>query len=64
MGLVLKRKQGESIRIGEDIVIIVTEIAKNSVKLRINAPRDLPVHRSEIYDAMNAKSEEGSCRSE
>ncbi len=48
--LVLTRKPGESIRIGDDISIVVIEIQRGQVKIAIDAPRDIPVHREEIYE--------------
>ena len=50
--LVLSRKKGERIRIGEDVIITVVEIGHDKVRLGIEAPRELPVHRSEVYDAI------------
>ena len=47
--LVLTRKIGESIRIGDDIKITVVEVDGNSVKFGIEAPRSVAVHREEIY---------------
>lgn len=47
--LVLTRKSGEGIRIGDDIRLVVVEIKDNQVKLGIEAPHELPVHREEIY---------------
>lgn len=47
--LVLTRKSGEGIRIGDDIRIVVVEIKENQVKLGIAAPQTLMVHRDEIY---------------
>ncbi len=48
--LVLTRKQGESIKIGDNIEIVLTEINKGSVRIGILAPKEMPVYRSEIYD--------------
>ncbi len=48
--LVLTRKPGESIRIGDEISIVVIEIQRGQVKVAIDAPRDIPVHREEIYE--------------
>ncbi len=48
--LVLTRKPGESIRIGDDISIVVIEIQRGQVKVAIDAPREIPVHREEIYE--------------
>ena len=51
--LVLTRKIGESIIIGDDIKIIIVENRGSQVKIGIDAPRDVPVHREEIYDRIN-----------
>lgn len=49
-GLVLQRKKGECIRIGHDITITVVEFRdRTKVRLLIEAPRDVPVHREEVY---------------
>jgi len=53
--LVLTRAKSESIMIGDDIEIIVTEISGKKVKLGINAPKRVSVHRKEIYEALKAK---------
>jgi carbon storage regulator len=50
--LVLSRKQNESIIINDDIVVTVVEIRANKVRLGIEAPREVPVHRREVYDAI------------
>ena len=47
--LILSRKAGESIMIGDDIEIRVSRIDGDSVKIGIEAPRNLPVYRHEIY---------------
>ncbi len=47
--LVLTRKSSEGIRIGDDIRIVVVEVKDNQVKLGIEAPLELAVHRDEIY---------------
>ena len=48
--LVLTRKKDEKIMIGEDIVVMVVEIRRNNtVRLGIQAPKDIPVHREEVY---------------
>lgn len=47
--LLLTRKQGESIRIADEIEVRVLEIRKGQVKLGIDGPRDVPVHRQEVY---------------
>lgn len=50
--LVLSRKRDESIVINDDIVITVVEIRGDKVRLGIEAPKDVPVHRREVYDAI------------
>lgn len=50
--LVLSREKNESIMIGDDVEIIIADIKGNKVRVGINAPRDIPVHRRELYDAI------------
>ncbi len=50
--LVLSRKKNESIVIDDRIKITVVEIRGDKVRLGIEAPRDVPIHRSEVYDAL------------
>lgn len=47
--LVLTRKRDESIMIGDDIKITVVDVRGDQVKLGIDAPRHIPVHREEVY---------------
>jgi len=47
--LVLGRKKGESIIIDDDIEIIVTAIEGDTIKLGFKAPKDIPIHRKEVY---------------
>jgi len=47
--LVLTRKKGEKIVIGDNIVLTVVDIKGDQVQLGIEAPRDIPVHREEVY---------------
>lgn len=53
--LVLSRKKNESIVVNDSIVITVVEIRGDKVRLGIEAPRDVPIHRSEIYAAIHAE---------
>jgi carbon storage regulator len=50
--LILSRKKYETIRINEDIEISVVEIRGDKVRIGIDAPKDTPVHRGEVYDAI------------
>lgn len=64
--LVLSRKKNESIVIDDNIVITVVEIRGDKVRLGIQAPREVPVHRSEIHAAIQSEqaalSNEGTRR--
>lgn len=50
--LILTRKRNERIMIGDNIEIIVVDIKGEQVQLGINAPREIPVHRREVYEAI------------
>jgi carbon storage regulator len=51
--LVLSRKKNESIVINNDITIVVVEIRGDKVRLGVEAPKEVPVHRREVYDAIH-----------
>ena len=51
--LVLSRKKNESIVINNDITVTVVEIRGDKVRLGIVAPKEVPVHRQEVYDAIH-----------
>lgn len=53
--LTLTRKVGETIRIGDEIEIVVKEIRKNQVRIGIMAPRHVKVYREEIYENIVAE---------
>jgi carbon storage regulator len=48
--LILTRKEGESLRLGDDIKITVVSVKGGHVRLGVEAPRDVAVHREEIYE--------------
>jgi len=50
--LVLSRKTNESIVINNEITIVVVEIRGDKVRLGVEAPKEVPVHRREVYDAI------------
>ena len=54
--LILTRKSGESITIGDDVVVSVLEIKGAQVKVGIDAPLGIPVHRGEIYDRIQREN--------
>ncbi|MGE3315175.1 MAG: carbon storage regulator CsrA [Planctomycetaceae bacterium] len=55
--LVLSRKKNESIVIDGNIVITVVEIRGDKVRLGINAPKEVPIHRSEIHAAIQSEQQ-------
>ena len=57
--LVLSRKKNESIIINNDITVTVVEIRGDKVRLGIVAPKEIPVHRQEVFEAIHGKSPSG-----
>ncbi len=53
--LVLSRKKNESIVINEDITIVVVEIRGDKVRLGVDAPKEVPVHRQEVHEAIKER---------
>jgi carbon storage regulator len=54
--LVLSRHRDESIMIGDDIVVTIVDIRGDKVRLGIQAPSDIPVHRQEVYEAIQREN--------
>lgn len=61
--LVLSRKKNESIVINDDITIVVVEIRGDKVRLGVEAPKEVPVHRNEVYEAIRRNQHESSDQS-
>lgn len=55
--LILQRKEGESIQIGDEIVVRVVEIGNGIVKIAIDAPKDIQIFRSELLVAADVNKE-------
>jgi carbon storage regulator len=55
--LVLSRHRDESIMIGDDVVVTIVDIRGDKVRLGIEAPTDIPVHRQEVYEAIKRENE-------
>lgn len=58
--LVLSRKKGESIMLGDNIEVVVLGVEGETVKLGIRAPKQVEVHRKEIFDAIRQENQEAS----
>ncbi len=56
--LILTRKPKQSIRIGDEIIVTIVEVDRNNVRVGIEAPRSVAVHRSEVYDAIKGEEAE------
>ena len=56
--LVLSRQKDESIMIGDNVEIIIVDVRGDKVRLGITAPKEIPVHRREIYDAIQREKNE------
>ena len=52
--LILTRKVGESLMIGDEVTVTVLGVKGNQVRLGVNAPKDISVHREEIYERINS----------
>ncbi|MBI3899485.1 MAG: carbon storage regulator CsrA [Gammaproteobacteria bacterium] len=57
--LILTRRINEAINIGDDIQITVLEVRANQVRLDISAPKEVPVHREEIFERIKKEKEAG-----
>ena len=57
--LVLSRQRDESIMIGDNIVVTIVDIRGDKVRLGINAPKDVAVHREEIFERIKAERSDG-----
>ena len=55
--LILTRRVGETLIIGDDVIVTVLGIKGNQVRIGINAPKDVSVHREEIYLAIKHKQQ-------
>ena len=58
--LVLSRHRDESIMIGDNIVLTIVDIRGDKVRLGIDAPQNIPVHRQEVYDAIRRENRQAA----
>lgn len=54
--LILTRKSGEGVRIGDDIRVVILEIKGNQVRIGIEAPESMAVHRDEVYEKIKSEN--------
>ena len=58
--LVLSRRIGESVVVGTDVVVTILEVRGDIVRVGIEAPRDVPVHRKEVFEAIEAANRDAA----
>ena len=57
--LILTRRVGETVMIGNDVTVTVLGVKGNQVRVGVNAPRDVAVHREEIFERIKRENEQG-----
>jgi len=56
--LILTRRVGETLMVGDDVTVTVLGVKGNQVRIGVNAPRDVAVHREEIYERIKQEQNE------
>lgn len=58
--LVLSRQRDESIVIGDNVIVTIVDVRGDKVRLGIEAPREVPVHRREVYEAIQRENQQAA----
>ncbi|BBB25126.1 MULTISPECIES: carbon storage regulator CsrA [Amphritea] len=58
--LILTRRVGETLMVGDDVTVTVLGVKGNQVRIGVNAPKDVSVHREEIYQRIQKEKEQDS----
>ena len=58
--LILTRRVGETLMIGDEVTVTVLGVKGNQVRIGVNAPRDVSVHREEIYERIQNETKQGN----
>ncbi len=61
--LILTRRVGETLMVGDDVTVTVLGVKGNQVRIGVNAPKDVAVHREEIYERIRKENEGGAVKS-
>ena len=62
--LILTRRVGETLMIGDDVTVTVLGVKGNQVRIGVNAPKDVAVHREEIYERIRKENDMGETKVE
>jgi carbon storage regulator len=60
--LILTRRVGETLMIGDDVTVTVLGVKGNQVRIGVNAPKDVAVHREEIYERIRKENDMGETK--